>query len=161
MDGKWQVLSETPARDARFGDFLVLTRTREHLDAYARAFDALGVPADVSGSRALPISKGLTELRPFLAAIQDPDDGVAVVAFLSGPLCGVDDATLYAYRKLGGRFSSLVDPPVGTNPRIVRGLTLLSDARRDVRELPAGAALGVICERLGIDCGAGGHFCVH
>ena len=150
VDGKWQVLSETPARDARFGDFLVLTRTREHLDAYARAFDALGVPADVSGSRALPISKGLTELRPFLAAIQDPDDGVAVVAFLSGPLCGVDDATLYAYRKLGRRFSSLVDPPAGTDPRIVRGLTLLSDARRDVRELPAGAALGVICERLGI-----------
>ena len=150
VDSRWPVSCDGPERDARWNDFLVLTRIREHLDVYARAFEALGIPVDVSGSKALPISKGLAELRPFLAAIQDPDDGVSVVAFLSGPLCGVDDAALYAFRRLGGRFSYLVDPPAGTDPRIARGLSLLAISRKDAGAHPAGAALGLICERLGL-----------
>jgi ATP-dependent helicase/nuclease subunit A len=150
VDSGWKVGCDGPIRPARFGDFLVLTRTRERLDEYARALEALGIPVDVSGSRSLPISRGLQELRPFLAALQDPDDGVSVVAFLSGPLCGVDDDALFAHRRAGGRFSYLSDPPAGTDPRIARGLNLLADARRDVRALGAGAALGLVVERLGL-----------
>ena len=150
VDHKWPVASDGPERAARFGDFLVLTRTRKHLDVYARAFEALGVPVDVSGSKALPISKGLAELRPFLAAIQDPDDDVSVVAFLSGPLSGVDDNALNGFRRAGGRFSYLVEPPPGADPRIARGLDLLAKARKDVNAHPAGAALGLICDRLGL-----------
>ncbi len=150
VDHKWPVSSDGPERAARFGDFLVLTRTREHLDVYARAFEALGIPVDVSGSRALPISKGLAVLRPFLAAIQDPDDDVSIVAFLSGPLSGVDDEALYEFHRAGGRFSYLVDPPPGTDPRISRGLGLLARARKDVNVHPAGAALALTCDRLGL-----------
>ncbi|MGZ6971408.1 MAG: UvrD-helicase domain-containing protein, partial [Thermoanaerobaculia bacterium] len=149
VDSGWPIASEGPARGARFGDFLVLTRTREHIDGYARALEAYGAPVDVSGSRSLPISSGLQELRPFLAAIQDPDDAVSVVAFLSGPLCGVDDDALYGWRRAGGRFSYFGDPPAGADPRIVRGLGLLADSWRDVRAHGAGAALGLIVERLG------------
>ena len=150
VDSQWLVACDGPERASRFGDFLVLTRTREHLDVYARAFEALGIPVDVSGSRALPISKGLAQLRPFLSAIQDPDDDVSVVAFLSGPLSGVDDDALYRFRRAGGRFSYLVEPPPGADPRIARGLDLLAKARKDVNAHPAGAALGLICDRLGL-----------
>ena len=149
VDEGWPVSSDGPARGARFGDFLVLTRGRDHLDSYARALEAVGAPVDVSGTRSFPISRGLQELRPLLAAVQDPDDSVSVAAFLSGSLCGVDDDALYAYRRLGGRFSYLVPPPPGADPRLVAGLALLADSRRDVRALPAGAALGRIVERLG------------
>ncbi|MCM3877750.1 MAG: PD-(D/E)XK nuclease family protein, partial [Thermoanaerobaculia bacterium] len=149
VDSGWPVTCDGPARGARFGDVLVLTRTREHLDQYARALEAYGIPVDVSGSRALPISKGLAELRPFLAAVQDPDDDVSVVAFLSGALSGVDDDALYAFKRAGGRFSYLVPPPPDTDPRIARGLGLIAESRRDVRTLGAGAALGLLCERLG------------
>ncbi|MGA7990569.1 MAG: UvrD-helicase domain-containing protein, partial [Thermoanaerobaculia bacterium] len=149
VDTGWPVSCDGPVRGARFGDFLVLTRVREHLDEYARALEGFGIPVDVSGSRALPISRGLAELRPFLAALQDPDDDVSTVAFLSGPLCGVDDDALYAFRRAGGRFSSLMDAPRGADPRIVRGLALLAQSRKDVRNLGAGAALGLVCERLG------------
>lgn len=149
VDTGWPLACDGPVRGARFGDFLVLTRTRELLDAYARALEGYGIPVDVSGSRALPISRGLAQLRPFLAALQDPDDDVSAVAFLSGPLCGVDDDALYAFRRAGGRFSALADPPRGADPRIVRGLALLAESRRDVRNLGAGAALGLLCEKLG------------
>jgi ATP-dependent helicase/nuclease subunit A len=150
VDSRWLVACDGPERSARFGDFLVLTRTRDHLDDYARAFESLGVPVDVSGSRALPIARGLAQLRPFLSAIQDPDDHVSAVAFLSGPLCGVDDAALHAFRRLGGRFSCLVDPPAGADPRIARGLSLLAKSRKDLSAHSAGAALGLICDRLGL-----------
>jgi ATP-dependent helicase/nuclease subunit A len=149
VDTEWPVSSDGPVRGARFGDFLVLTRNRDRIEEYALAFEAVGAPVDVSGSRSLPISRGLQELRPLLAAVQDPDDSVSVAAFLSGPLCGVDDDALYAYRRLGGRFSYLVDPPDGTDTRLARGLALLAESRTDVRTLPAGAALGRIVERLG------------
>ncbi len=149
VDSEWPVSSEGPERGARFGDFLVLTRARDHIDAYARALEAYGAPVDVSGSRSLPIARGLQELRPFLAAVQDPDDSVSVVAFLSGPLCGVDDDALYAWRRAGGRFAYFADPPPGGDPRIARGMRLLADSWRDVRAHGAGAALGLIVERLG------------
>ena len=149
VDEAWPVASEGPTRGARFGDFLVLTRGRDRLDEYARALEAVGAPVDVSGTRSLPISRGLQELRPLLAAVQDPDDSVSVVAFLSGPLCGVDDDALFRYRRLGGRFSYLVPPPDGADPRLAGGLALLAESRKDVRALPAGAALGRIVERLG------------
>jgi ATP-dependent helicase/nuclease subunit A len=149
VDEAWPVASEGPVRGARFGDFLVLTRGRDHLDEYARALEAVGAPVDVSGTRSLPISRGLQELRPLLAAVQDPDDSVSVVAFLSGPLCGVDDDALFRYRRLGGRFSYLIPPPDGADPRLAGGLALLAESRKDVRALPAGAALGRIVDRLG------------
>ena len=149
VDEAWPVSSEGPARGARFGDFLVLTRGRDRLDEYARALEDVGAPVDVSGTRSLPISRGLQELRPLLAAVQDPDDSVSVAAFLSGPLCGVDDDALFRYRRLGGRFSYFVPPPEGADPRLAGGLALLAESRKDVRALPAGAALGRIVDRLG------------
>ena len=149
VDSGWRVASDGPSRGARFGDFLVLTRTREHIDDYARSLEAYGVPVDVSGSRSLPISRGLQDIRPFLAAIQDPDDAISIVAFLSGPLCGVDDDALYAWRRAGGRFSYFGDLPAGADPRIVRGLRLLADSWKEVRTHGAGAAIGLIVERLG------------
>ncbi len=149
VDAGWPVSSGGGPRPVRFGDVLVLTRGRDRLDEYARALERVGAPVDVSGSRSLPISRGLQELRPLLLAVEDPDDSVSVAAFLSGPLCGVDDDALYTYRRLGGRFSYLVDPPEGTDPRLARGLALLAEARADARSLPAGAALGRIADRLG------------
>ena len=140
--------SEGPTRGARFGDFLVLTRGRDHLDAYARALEAVGAPVDVSGTRSFDLARP-SGAPPSAGGRAGPDDSVSVAAFLSGPLCGVDDDALFRYRRLGGRFSYLVAPPEGADPRLAGGLALLAESRKDVRALPAGAALGRIVERLG------------
>ncbi len=79
----------------RPSDILILTVGRDALAEYAQALEAAGVPVEVTGSKAFAITKGLLALQPLLAAVNDPDDEVAVVAFLSGPLCGVDDDALF------------------------------------------------------------------
>ena len=96
-----------------------------------------------------PISKGLLELRPLLAAIQDPDDDVSVVAFLSGPLCGVDDDALYGATAPAGASRSR-RPRARRRPEDRARARPPRDARKDSRAFPAGAALGLIVERLGL-----------
>ena len=120
-------------------------RPPRRLRARARG---VGAPVDVSGSRSLPISRGLQELRPLLAAVQDPDDSVSVAAFLSGPLCGVDDDALFRYRRPADGSPTSSPPPEG-DPRLAGGLALLAESRKDVRALPAGAALGRIVRTAG------------
>jgi ATP-dependent helicase/nuclease subunit A len=137
-------------RPARAADFLVLTAQRDNLELYAREMERLGIAVDVSGSKAFRISEGLRVLRPFLAAVQDPDDDVSIVAFLVGPLSGVDDDALYRFRRAGGRFSYLVDAPSGSDPRILRGFALLREAWDDTRHQPPATALSRICDRLGL-----------
>ncbi len=134
----------------RPSDILVLTVGRDALAEYAQALEAAGVPVEVTGSRAFAITEGLLALQPLLAAVNDPDDEVAVVAFLSGRLCGVDDDALWRHRKAGRRFVFTSDPDPGTDPKIARGLGLLRDALRDSRAFPPAAALVTIVERLGL-----------
>ena len=134
----------------RPSDILVLTAQRPALGDYAKALEKAGVPVEVTGSKAFAITRGLVALQPLLAAVNDPDDEVAVVAFLSGPLCGVDDDALFRHRKAGRRFAFVSDSDPGTDPKIARGLGLLREAHRDSRSLPPAAALVRIVERLGL-----------
>ncbi|MEO8055602.1 MAG: UvrD-helicase domain-containing protein [Acidobacteriota bacterium] len=131
-------------------DILVLTVGRDALAEHAQALEIAGVPVEVTGSRAFAITKGLLALQPLLAAVNDPDDEVAVVAFLSGSLCGVDDDALWRHRKAGRRFAFTTSPEPGTDPKIARGLGHLGDALRDSRAFPPAAALVKIVERLGL-----------
>ena len=126
------------SRTAKAQDFLLLTRRKKHVSTYARALQARGIAVDVSGSEGFSISEGLRALRPLLSAALDPGDEVSVVAFLTGPLSGIDDSALYAFRKAGGRFSANAAPPAGCDPRLVRGMGLLRAAAEDV----AAAATG-------------------
>ncbi len=134
----------------RPSDILVLTAQRPALGEYARALETAGVPVEVTGSKAFAITRGLVALQPLLAAVNDPDDQVAVVAFLSGPLCGVDDDALFRHRRDGRRFAFVSDPEPGTDPKLARGLGLLREAHRDSRSLPPAAAIVRIVERLGL-----------
>jgi ATP-dependent helicase/nuclease subunit A len=134
----------------RPSDILVLTAQRPALGDYAKALEKAGVPVEVTGSKAFAITRGLVALQPLLAAVNDPDDEVAVVAFLSGPLCGVDDDALWRHRKAGRRFGFVSEAEPGADPKIARGLSLLREAHRDSRSVPPAAALVRIVERLGL-----------
>lgn len=159
------IRSEVDAKRRSFGDFLLLTRKRKQLASYARALEALQVPVEVSGAGAFGESEEVAALALLLRALSDPQDSVSLVGVLRGPLFGVSDQDLFAFRHAGGWFSifSGADPSSPPDSSSVRpqphtskaptsvplALTSLNQMFRWTRVLPAGAALERILEHTG------------
>ena len=94
-----------------------------------------------------------------LTCLADPLDSVTLVGVLRGPLFGVSDRDLFAYRQAGGRFE-LTAPIAGIKdgesagaPRLDRtqaALRSLQSLYRLTRTLPPGAAVDQILEETGL-----------
>jgi ATP-dependent helicase/nuclease subunit A len=136
-------------RPASPSDFLVLSRRRANLPAYARALEARGVPYEIAGGGAFRDSEEIATLLAALEAIADPENPVPLVATLRGPLFGVDDETLYRFAKAGGRFDFRSRPPARSDARIRRAYDILSEGSDFAATLPPAAALSRLVERLG------------
>jgi ATP-dependent exoDNAse (exonuclease V) beta subunit len=65
---------------------------------YTRALEARGVPHVLVGGRSFYAREEVGALRAALAAVEHPDDALLVYAALRGPLFGVGDEDLLAYR---------------------------------------------------------------
>ncbi|HMA16968.1 MAG TPA: UvrD-helicase domain-containing protein, partial [Thermoanaerobaculia bacterium] len=139
-DGKGHLVT----RPLDAGDFLVLLRRRRHLDVYARALEARGVPYEITGGGAFCDSEELAALLPLLQALADPDDPVLLTAALR-LVFGVDDDALYRFKRDGGRFSFLLDPPPGADARIRAALERLRAFHESTRRLPPAASIAGIC----------------
>jgi ATP-dependent helicase/nuclease subunit A len=86
------------------GDFMVISRNRAHLSAYAAALQRYGVPHQVTGGTVLNEVEELGFLLACVEAVLRPDDPVALLGALRSEAFGVSDASLYRYKKAGGRF---------------------------------------------------------
>jgi ATP-dependent helicase/nuclease subunit A len=143
------IRSEIDAHRRSFGDFLVLTRKRKHLTLYVEALEALHVPVEVSGAGAFGDSDEVAQLALLLRALSDPQDGVALVGVLRGPLFGISDQALFAFRQAGGWLSIFNQPVSGATAAVAGALDALHQMFRWTRLLPAGAALERILEQTG------------
>ena len=136
------------------GDFLVLTWKRKNLDTYVRALEDVHVPVEVSGAGAFGESEEVKRLSELLRALSDPNDGPALIGVLRGPLFGLSDQALFAYRQCGGWFR-VTGPPVEV-PRddddagaVWDALRQLHEMYRWTRELPVSSAVELILESSG------------
>ena len=93
-----------------YSDFLILTRAKTRLGVYTEVLSEYGIPYTVTGSEDLGDSDELKALVDLLRAGRRPDDPVAAVAYLRGPLAGWSDEDLYRFRRAGGRFDRMADP---------------------------------------------------
>ena len=136
------------------GDFLIVGRERKHLGTYAAALHAVGLPVDVTGTLGADQEESLRAVRVCLAAVADPDDPVALLALLRGPVFGFSDADLYAYRVAGGTFHGGVDEPATLEPAVRRRCAEARGAfarwRRWARRLPVAAAVERIIDDAGL-----------
>ena len=149
------VRSEIALRNRKPGDFLVLTWKRGNLSEYARAMDVERLPVEVSGAGAFGDSDRVHVLAALLRALSDPDDEVEVVGVLRGPLFGVSDPDLYAYRSGGGTFIFTTVPPepelsTAAKSAVVEALSRLHAMYRLTRALSAPAAVERILESTGL-----------
>lgn len=107
--GTGSVFPETPA----YSDFMILTRTKSRLTIYAEQLARYGIPYTITGSEDVGASDELKALVDLMTCALRPDDAVAGVAYLKGPLAGLSDDALYRYRQAGGSFDRMHEPPPG------------------------------------------------
>jgi ATP-dependent helicase/nuclease subunit A len=160
------IRAEVDGGRRKCSDFLILTRKkRSRIVPYARALEARNIPIEVSGAGAFGESKEVSALVALLRALADPQDTLTLIAVLRGPLFGISDPELFAFRQSGGWFSifagtdegseyprpdSSSEPPGRSSGAIVRAaLAALLQYHRWTRILPAGAALERILEHTG------------
>jgi ATP-dependent helicase/nuclease subunit A len=151
--------ADEPLADGVPGEFMILTRNTTRLSIFAEALAAHDIPYTMTGGKDLGDSSELRALVDLLTCVQRPDDPVARVAYLRGPLVGLSDDDLYRYRQAGGRFDdpSLEVPPsvrgdLGPTlaERIDRALRHLRSARTWLTEQRPAAAIGRIIDRMGL-----------
>jgi ATP-dependent helicase/nuclease subunit A len=133
------------------GDFLVLTRERRRIEAYVRAFEAWGLPIQVSGAQ-VTAEEEVEELMVLLRALIDPGDPVATVAVLSGLFFGLDAEALLVHRERGGRFD-LRHPTLTEgegHPDVVEALGRMKAWWHRGQEEPCDIVVGEMVETLGL-----------
>jgi ATP-dependent helicase/nuclease subunit A len=89
-----------PAAD----EYLIITRDKGRLGAFAAALERRGVPHQVTGGNVLGHLAALRDLLHWLEAVADPNDAVALVSVARGRLYGFSDPMLYRFRVAGGQF---------------------------------------------------------
>jgi ATP-dependent helicase/nuclease subunit A len=151
------IRSEVDAGCRRYSDFLILTRKKTNRIApYAAALEALNIPAEVSGAGAFGESQEVEAVTKLLRALADPHEALALVAVLRGPLFGISDPELFAFKQTGGWFS-IFQPEAAAGPglqahpsdRVRAALDALNHYHRWTRVLPTAGALERILEASG------------
>jgi len=144
------VFNEVESGRRKWQDFLVITRTRRLLGTYATELENLHIPVEVSGAGAFGDSSAVEILLTLLSALSDPDDGVALVTVLRGPLFGLSDSELFRH-KLAGQPFILTAPIQEAGPeRVIEAIQSLQKMYRWTRTLPAPAAVDLILEESGL-----------
>ena len=145
------IRSEVDAGRKTFSDFLILTRKRRYIGAYADALEALNISVEVSGAGAFGTSREVQALTLLLRALADPQDPVALIAVLRGPLCGISDPELFHFKQQGGWFSLFHDANAAATPAdpVAAALAALRQYYRFTRVLPAAGALERVLEHTG------------
>lgn len=121
-------------RKAQARDVAILLRSRGIAHAYERALQSRGIPYVLEAGPSFYERQEVTDLRNLLAAVADPWNEAALLAFLRSPACSLDDASILLLGTpgpLAQAFHGDATPPGLTDP------SALAEARalyRDLRE---------------------------
>ena len=101
----WTIGEGADARPIGWGDIAMLftrltTAWRDTTTPYVQGLAQRGVPHILHGGRTFYEREEIIASRQVCAAIEWPDDPLAVYSVLRGPFFGIDDATLLAYREV-------------------------------------------------------------
>lgn len=124
-------------RPARPGDFALLSRAWEPLDAYGEALSAAGIPSVHAGGGDLLHTREAKDGLALLRFLVDPEeDDLALVAVLRGPFFALDDrllTELAEHREEGNSWWRLLRDASSDHPRLAEAVGVLEqllDARR-------------------------------
>ena len=108
-------------RPARWGDIAILVPRRTALDTYLEAFRRSGVPVRAESGRSFFQRQEVRDLANVLRAIDDPLDGVSLVAALRSSAFGCSDEDVFLHVAAGNRLDlRLTAERRGTTPVCAR-----------------------------------------
>jgi ATP-dependent helicase/nuclease subunit A len=102
------------ARPAGYSDMAVLVPARTSLSQLEDALERYDVPYRVMSRSLVWETDAIRDLVTVLQAIDDPDDGVAVIAALRHPMFGCSDDDLVGWKAAGGSWR--YDAPAPADP---------------------------------------------
>ena len=131
-------------RPARYGDFMLLVRSRTHLACYERALSAAGIPFDAGSRGGLLAALEIQDMLALLEFLVMPADDLKLAHALRSPVfaCSDDDLLLLAQRREPTwwlRLTALVNETGNTEakPRLARAARLIDGWRVAADQLPA------------------------
>ncbi len=131
----WEIWDKNEKRRRRVAlrDIAVLLRTHTPVDLLEEAFKAYGVDYRVIGGKFFFTRPEVRELLAVLQAIDNPYDGIALVAALRSPFFGVSDEDIFTFHADGGRLNYLegAGDAVGTPLEHAFGLLRDLNGRRN------------------------------
>jgi ATP-dependent helicase/nuclease subunit A len=129
-------------------DFLILTRQRGQLAAYAQALEAYSLPVQVTGA-GIGVEDEIHELRALIRCMVDPSDPVKVVTVLVGLFFGLDYERLVQHRLEGGGFDAMWPGDRGQGDVLAALGRLHGWWKRSISE-PADIFVGAVVSELGL-----------
>jgi ATP-dependent helicase/nuclease subunit A len=130
------------------GSFMILTRQRMSIEAYARALEAWGLPVQVTGA-GVGVEQELRELRAVLECMIDPTNSVKVVSALVGLFYGLDYEQLLRHRIAGGVFDAM-RPGADGDPVVLESLRRLNRWWRASNAEAADVFVGRLVREVGL-----------
>ena len=100
-----------------YGDVVILFRATTAMGLFERALDERGIPVHVVGGRGYWGQQQVADLRPWLAALANPLDGLALYSVLASPLAGLSLDAVALIGLHAPRGGSLVGPARGRADR--------------------------------------------
>ncbi len=127
VEDGWEVQERSgEIRPARFQDIAVLIPSRAGLTALERALVDEAVPFRVESGSLIFRTQEIRDLLNCLAAIDDPNDDVAIVGALRSPAFACSDADLAEFARAGGRFNYLLSDNDGRTGIVADALGILA-----------------------------------
>jgi len=138
--GHWAIDTDGAARRARFGDMMLLLRTRRHVMAFEEAFRAQGIPYVTSRKGGLLDRLEVLDMEALLRFLVAPFSDLDLARVLRSPLFSFSDDELLRIAHAGpgtwwDRLAHLA-AEAGAPAAFVRALRLLSEWRGIAVRLP-------------------------
>jgi ATP-dependent helicase/nuclease subunit A len=136
-------------------DFMIVTWDTGRLSDYADALNAVGLPCDVTGRKGCDSREDLAMLGLCLRVVADPEDAVAALAVLRGPVFGWSDAELHVFRRAGGAIDGRMKLPadIDVDRGVAARATAAAEKFRRWRRLAGSLPLAAAIERIADDAG--------
>ncbi len=109
---RWMVLDrkEGRHRPVRFRDMALLFPTLSGIEAYEEAFKARSIPYRLEGGKEFYVRQEVRSLLSCLKAVDDPVDGISLVAALRSPFFGFSDEEIFLFASSGNPLNYLHPP---------------------------------------------------